>query len=66
MKENRTKIDYVTLDEFRTTCNKYYFDLTDKEICFLYIEYEEERTYSKIARTKNIIKYVNMYLTNFE
>lgn len=61
---NKNRPQYVTLKEFAETCNKFFTDLTYKEICYLYIGFDDDVIihWNKIHITEMIVIYVQNYL----
>jgi hypothetical protein len=57
---------YVTLNEFVETCERYFQHLTYREICYLYLGFEDERIErcNNIQVRESIIIFVQNYITN--
>lgn len=59
------KYNYVSLKEFIQVCNKFFIHLTNREICYLYVSFDDSiiKHWTKIEINEMIIIYIQKYIT---
>jgi hypothetical protein len=64
-KKRMKREKYVSLKEFITTCEKFFGHLTYREICYLYVGFDDYTVeqWNNIAVTEAIVIFVQNYIT---